>query len=175
MMNIEINTIADREVYPIIIKTQGNSLITLYYYTCGYSYRYKRDSGVLHDMENLIYFKSYTQLERFCQENNLIINGDIVVFDFDIQITEIIDYKTVLENWNMLNTISSSFGMHFEGDEDRYTSLYQYLFCCNTSIEPLPPTIRICEKYYKQLTKVFKKNTDIYAGSRAIMKSTAFR
>lgn len=156
-MSIMLHDIADREVYPIIIKTKNDSFLTLYYYTCSYNYRYKRDSGVLHDMENLIYFKSYTELERFCQENNLIINGDVVTFDFDFQLTELVDYKTALENWNMLNTISSSFGMHFEGDENKYTPLYQHLFCCNTAIEPLPPTIRLCDKYYKQLTKVFKR------------------
>jgi hypothetical protein len=33
-----------------------------------------------------------------------------------------VNYKRVLDNWNLLNTIASTFEMFFEGDLKKYTS-----------------------------------------------------
>ena len=83
--------------------------------------------------------------------------NDIVEYDFDTSITNPIDYKRILENWNLLNTIASTFGMFFEGDSEKYTSLYDLLFRLNTPIEPLSPTYKISEKYFNYILKVFRK------------------
>ena len=143
--------IENRVVYPILIKNNGNSYLTLYYYT-------ERADSILHkDVEHLLYFQSTTEMKRFCITNELTIENDIVEYDFDTPISNPIDYKNVLDKWNLLNTIASTFGMFFEGDLKKYTALYDFLFGLNTSIEPIPATYNIGEKYFKYILKIFRK------------------
>ena len=143
--------IENRVVYPILIKNNGNSYLTLYYYT-------ERADSILHkDVKHLLYFQSTTEMKRFCITNELTIENDIVEYDFDTPISNPIDYKNVLDKWNLLNTIASNFGMFFEGDLKKYTALYDFLFRLNTSIEPIPATYNIGEKYFKYILKIFRK------------------
>lgn len=145
------NCIENRIVYPVLIKNNGNSYLTLYYYT-------ERADSILHkDAKHLVYFQSTAEMEHFCISNELIIENDIVEYDFDAPILNPIDYKRVLENWNLLNTIASSFGMFFEGDLKKYTTLYDMLFRLNTPIEPIPPQYDIGDKYLGYILKVFRK------------------
>lgn len=143
--------IENRIVYPILIKNNGSAYLTLYYYT-------ERADSILHkDTKHLLYFQSTTEMEQFCINNALTIQNDIVEYDFDVPISNPIDYKRVLENWNLLNTVASSFEMFFEGDLKKYTPLYDLLFRLNTPVEPIPPTYNIDEKYFKYILKVFRK------------------
>ena len=143
--------IKNRIVYPISIKNKENFYLTLYYYT-------EHFDSILHkDTKKLLYFQSKEEMERFCKINELKIENDIVEYDFDTPITNPINYKRILENWNMLNTIASTFGMFFEGDSKKYSSLYDLLFRLNTPIEPLSPTCKISEKYFNYILKVFRK------------------
>ena len=96
-------------------------------------------------------------MEHFCKVNELTMENDVVEYDFDMPISNPICYKSILENWNLLNTIASTFGMFFEGDMDKYTRLYYLLFRLYTPIEPIPPTYNIGEKYLKYILKVFRK------------------
>ena len=92
--------IENRVVYPIIIKNNKNSYLTLYYYT-------ERFDSILHNYaKNLLYFRSKEEMERFCEINELTIENDIVEYDFDTPISNPIDYKRVLDNWNLLNNRS---------------------------------------------------------------------
>ena len=143
--------IENRSVYPILIKNNGNSYLTLYYYN-------ERSDSILHtDAKNLLYFQSAAEMERFCKTNELIIENDVVEYDFDAPISNPIDYKHILNNWNLLNTIAGTLGMFFEGDLKKYTSLYHLLFRLNTPVEPIPPTYNVGEKYLKYILKVFRK------------------
>ena len=143
--------IENRVVYPIIIKNNKNSYLTLYYYT-------ERSDSILHNYaKNLLYFRSKEEMERFCEINELTIENDIVEYDFDTPISNPIDYKRVLDNWNLLNTIAGIFGMFFEGDMKKYTKLYDLLFRLNTPIEPIPPTYDIGDQYLGLIIKVFRK------------------
>lgn len=143
--------IQDKTVYPILIKNNGNSYLTLYYHT-------EYSDSVLHsDKKQILYFKSAEDMEAFCKNNDLQIEEEIVEHDFDAPIENPIDYTQILDNWNLLNTIAGAFGMFFEGDDDRYNGLYDLLFCLNTPDEPLPPVYRVSEKYYKYILKVFRK------------------
>ncbi len=145
------NCIENRVVYPISIKNNKSSYLTLYYYT-------ERSDSILHnDAKNLLYFRSKEEMECFCNINELTIENNIVQYDFDTPISNPIDYKRVFDNWNLLNTIASTFGMFFEGNLKKYTSLYELLFRLNTPIEPIPPTYNIGEKYLKYILKVFRK------------------
>lgn len=141
----------NRIVYPILIKNNGNSYLTLYYYT-------ERSDSILHkDAKKLLYFQSTEEMERFCEINELTIENDVVEYDFDTPISNPIDYKHVLENWNLLNTIAGTFGMFFEGDLKKYTPLYDLLFRLNTPVESIPSTYNIGEKYYMYILKIFRK------------------
>ena len=97
--------IKNRIVYPISIKNKENFYLTLYYDT-------EHFDSILHKgTKKLLYFQSKEEMERFCKSNELKIENDIVEYDFDNPITNPIDYKRILENWNLLNTIASTFGM----------------------------------------------------------------
>ena len=101
--------IENRIVYPILIKNNGNSYLTLYYYT-EYS-----ESVLFNNKKQILYFRSTGEMERFCEINRLNIENDVVEYDFDASISNPIDYKRILENWNLLNTIAGDFEMFFEG------------------------------------------------------------
>jgi len=148
--------IANQTVYPIAIKNKGKYYLTIYYYT-------ERSDGILHnDAKKLLYFTAKEELECFCKINELTIerftvDKDIFEYDFDVPVSNPIDYKRVLDNWNLLNTIASTFGMFFEGDMDKYTKLYDLLFRLNTPIEPIPQTYDIGDRYLNMILKVFRK------------------
>ena len=143
--------IENRVVYPILIKNNGKSYLTLYYYT-------ERSDSILHNYDkNLLYFQSTREMKRFCKINELTIENDVVEYDFDTLITNPIDYKRVLDNWNLLNTVAGTFGMFFEGDLKKYTSLYDLLFRLNTPVDPIPSTHDVGERYLKYILKVFRK------------------
>ena len=142
--------IENRVVYPILIKNNKNSYLTLYYYT-------ERSDSILHkDAKNLLYFRSKDEMERFCKANELIIENDVVEYDFDTPISDPIDYNHALNHWNLLNTIASTLGMVFEGDMKEYDQLYDLLFRLNTPTEPIPPTYDIGDQYLGLLLKVFR-------------------
>ena len=143
-------SIENRIVYPILIKNKNISYLTLYYYT-------EYSDSILHKDAKLLCFRSEEKMKRFCECNELKIENEVVEYDFDAPITNPIDYKRILDNWNLLNTIASTFGMFFEGDLKKYTSFYNLLFRLNTPIEPIPPTYNISEKYCKYLLKIFRK------------------
>jgi len=143
--------IENRIVYPILIKNNKTHYLTLYYYT-------ELSDSILHkDAKNLLYFGSKEEMERFCKANELTIQNDIVEYDFDMPISNPIDYKRILDNWNLLNTVASTLGMFFEGDMKKYTKLYDLLFKLNTPIEPIPSTYDIGDQYLGLTIKVFRK------------------
>ena len=149
------NKIENRTVYPILIKNNGKSYFTLYYYT-------KHADSVLHnDEKRILYFDSPSEMEAFCEENNLVIENDIVEYDFDSPIENPIGYRSLLENWNLLNTIATTLSMFFEGDCSKYNSLYDLLFRLYNPDLALPATYKLCERDYKKLQKVFKKKNRI--------------
>ena len=64
--------IQDKTVYPILIKNNGNSYLTLYYHT-------EYSDSVLHsDKKQILYFKSAEDMEAFCKNNDLQIEEEIV-------------------------------------------------------------------------------------------------
>ena len=143
--------IENQVVYPILIKNNGKSYLTLYYYT-------SRADSILHkDAECILYFQSQAEMAVFCTRNELTIESDVVVYDFDTPITNPIDYTRILDNWNLLNTVASTLGMFFEGDLKKYNSLYDLLFRLNTPVEPIPPTYNIGKKQFNYLLKIFRK------------------
>lgn len=144
-------SIENRIVYPILIKNNESSFLTLYYYT-------ERSDSILHkDAKRLLYFQSKEEMKRFCECNELKIENDVVEYDFDTPITNPICYKRILENWNLLNTIANTFGMFFEGDLKKYTSLYDLLFKLSTPVNPISPTYSISEKHFEYILKIFRK------------------
>ena len=143
-------SIENRIVYPILIKNKNISYLTLYYYT-------EHSDSILHEDAKLLYFQSKEKMEYFCIINDLKIGNEVVEYNFDTLITNPIDYKRILENWNLLNTIASTFGMFFEGDLKKYTPLYDLLFRLNTPAEPISPAWKVSEKYFEYILKVFRK------------------
>ena len=96
-------------------------------------------------------------MECFCKINELKIENEVVEYDFNTPITNPIDLKRILENWNLLNTIANTFGMFFEGDLKKYTPLYDFLFRLNTPTEPISPVWKVSEKHFEYILKVFRK------------------
>ncbi len=81
----------------------------------------------------------------------------IVEYDFDAPIGNPIDFTRILNNWNLLNTIAATLGIPFEGDSEKYTSLYDLLFGLNTPVDPISPLYQVCETDYKDILAVFRK------------------
>ena len=143
--------IENQVVCPILIKNNGKSYLTLYYYT-------SRADSILHkNAECILYFQSKAEMELFCTRNELTIEGDVVEYDFDTPITNPIDYTRILDNWNLLNTVASTLGMFFEGDLKKYNSLYDLLFRLKTPVEPIPPICNIGKKQFNYLLRIFRK------------------
>lgn len=136
---------------PIIIKNNENTYLTLY--------DVMNTDSLLHDNEkHILYFRSMEDLFRFCEKNSLQTENEIYAeYDFDTPIENPIDYRHILNHWNLLNTIAKDFGMYFEGDCQKYNPLYDLLFRLNTPVEPIPPTYTVSKKHYEYLLKIFRK------------------
>ena len=68
------NCIENRIVYPILIKNNGRSYLTLYYYT-------EHSDSILHrDVKKLLYFQSKEKMECFCKINELKIENEVVEY-----------------------------------------------------------------------------------------------
>lgn len=145
------NCIEDRTVYPILIKNNGKSYLTLHYYT-------ERSDFVLHnDQKHLLWFQSREEMERFCKSNELTLDPFVWEYEFDAPISNPIDYSNILHKWNLLNTIAGTWKMYFEGDSKKYNALYDLLFRLSTPVEPIPEVYDVGEKYLKYILKVFRK------------------
>ena len=114
------------------------------------------ESTLYHENHKFIVFTDKKKLLAYFSNQNVIDKNFIINFD-DTNLNNPIDYKDILEKWNLFMGISSIKNMHFEGNEKEYTSTYNYLFCCYTSIEPLPEKYRIPNIYVIRIRKVFKK------------------
>jgi len=114
------------------------------------------ESTLYHENHKFIIYSSKEKLLAYFSSQNVIDNGISYNFD-ETNINNPIDYTDVLDKWNLLMDISSIKNMHFEGNEKEYTSLYNYLFCCYTSKEPIPTKYRIPNVYINKLRKIFKK------------------
>jgi len=139
----------ERDVNRILVKNNGKRYLTLYYV---YS-----DSVLHDDTKHILCFPSIEDMDSFCEKNNLKADDEMLEYDFDSPIGNPIDYRRILDNWNLLNTIAGDFGMYFEGDQRKYTPLYDLLFRLNTPAEPISPTSRVNEKDHQDILKVFKK------------------
>lgn len=155
-MNIVLHDVLDCAVYPVTIKNCKKTYITLFYYN-------SIDSEFLHMGKNIICFQSYDALEHFCIANTLVV-GESSVFDFDIPITNPVNYKTVLNNWNLLYTVSNTRGMHFEGNEAQYTKVYKQLFRYSTSTAGCPDAVICSGNMYQKILKVFKRKNRLLSG-----------
>lgn len=140
----------NREVYPVQIINKGKVYLTLFYYTAA-------SDSILHNDKNILYFSSVEDMEAFCVGNHLQMAEELVAYDFDAPTANPVDYVRLLDNWNLLNTIATMFGMFFEGDCKKYDPLYDLLFRLNTPIKPIPPMYRMREKEYYSILKVFRK------------------
>ena len=114
------------------------------------------DSTLYHENYKFIIYSSKEKLLAYFSSQNVIDNNISYNFD-ETNVNNPVDYNDVLNKWNLLMDISSVKNMHFEGNEKEYTRLYNYLFCCCTSIEPIPIKYRIPNVYIIKLRKVFKK------------------
>lgn len=147
------NYIENNEVYPIKIIYKAKTYLTLYYYT-------KDTDRILHGKsKSILSFLSTEDIENFCKKNGLKAVDEIVEYNFDETIANPVNYKKIFNNWNLLNTIASTFGMFFEGDLQKYTAIYDFLFRLNTSIEPISSTYFISKKHYECILKVFRKKS----------------
>ena len=156
-----INDIADKEVYPIVVKNGGKEFLTLYYYT-------ELSDSILHTSQELVYFKNFDELKQFCQHNSLSIQQDLYTFDFDVSLINPTYYKVVLENWNLINTVSDIFNIDFDGNSEKYDDLYELLFNCCTSETELPQSIALDEKSNQALLRVFEKKNSLLDRSVSI-------
>ncbi len=113
---------------------------------------------VLHDDRYYLAWRSLKALTEYLDTQKLsYLIDDISVYDFDKSPENPVDYNSVLEKWNLLNTFAKTYGMYFEGNGKKYNGVYEFLFRCVTSVVELPPKYKMPGKYFKLLDKVFRK------------------
>ena len=150
-MKYPFNSSKTEVLSPILIKNNGNTYLTLYDVM-------GTDSLLCNEEKHVLYFLSIEDMKRFCAKNHLQMENNIwYEYDFDLTIENPIDYRHILDCWNLLNTIAKGFRMYFEGDCKKYNALYNLLFRLNTPIEPIPPTYIVSEKHLRYLFKIFRK------------------
>ncbi len=155
MKQIILNNIENNEVYCTLIKWNNALYYTGFYYDTG------GNDFLFNNSENIIGFKSVEELRIFCDENNLELLTNISEFDFDKVLDNPINYIEALNKWNLLNTISLNLHIAFEGNESRYSEIYDYLFSCNFSVKPLPKLYNIPNDYYRKIQQVFKNQINL--------------
>ena len=155
MEQILLDKLQIQEVFPVLIKWKN----ILYY--AGHYYDEMGNDKLFHSQHNIECFSSLAKLTEFCSKNCFKLDSKVVKYDFDIAPTNPIDYKDILDKWNLLNTISESLNIFFEGNERKYDNPYHYLFSCCFAINPLPPTYRIPNNYFCLINKVFNKQNKI--------------
>ena len=134
--------------YPVKFIYKGEQFITLYF---------DDNDNLLRQDDGIICYDSEEELLA-AQKEHFSIDKYLYVYDFDtIKITNPIDYKDILNKWNILNTIAKMFNMYFEGDSNKRSYTYNYLFYCSLSIEKLPQLFKIPDRCIKDLNKVFSK------------------
>lgn len=141
----------DKEIY--LIKVIYKSEEIYMGYCCG-----DNKDAVLHDDKNFLAWRNLKDLTEYLDAQKLpYVIDEIPVYDFDKNHENPVDYNSVLNKWNLLNTLAGIYGMYFEGDCKKYDCVYEFLFCCVTSDAKLPPKYKMPDKYLKLLDKVFRK------------------
>ncbi len=88
-------------------------------------------------------------------------------FDYDnIPLENPLNADDVLNKWNFLSDIATTFGMYFEGNEKKHTKAYDHLFHCATAIDKkelywLPHDCilsikKVFAKKHRQLNRLFQ-------------------
>lgn len=145
-----LENIMDRTVYPVVLRCGGREFLTLYYDVNG-------GDAVLHDGAHFICFRDMGELNAFCADAGVAVFGEVLLYDFDLPLEGEIDYSSLLNNWNLLNTLAGTFGMYFEGDRKKYDGLYNLLFRLSTCAEQIAPKIRLCRAHARQLKRIFHR------------------
>lgn len=140
----------ENKVYPIELRHRDRIYLTLYYYTAD-------SDALLHDGRSIIFFTTADEMCAFCKSHSLLIEGETAVYDFDAPIENPIDYSQLLNRWNLLDTISETLSMYFEGKRREYDRLYDTLFRCSTCRESIPPEVYLSKKDICGLKRVFKR------------------
>ncbi len=112
--------------------------------------------------------------DNICDFNDFSINHDTdCFFDYDnITLKNPINADDVLNKWNFLQDIATAYGMHFEGNEQKHTGAYDYLFHCAMAMDKnklfcLPKNYilsikKVFAKKHRQLNRLFsKKQSDM--------------
>lgn len=141
---------AEGKVYPVQIFRAGRIYLALYYYT-------ETSDALLCDGQNILFFETERDMRDYCQSHLLLIEGETAIYDFDASIQNPIDYSHVLNRWNLLDTISETLSMYFEGKRREYDRLYDLLFRCSTCKESIAPKVYLNRKELLKLNRVFKR------------------
>lgn len=152
-MRYRSHRIEGNTVYPVFVRYRGNRHLILY------AYSDPDDTVISDECGGILSFSSEEDAERYCQIRGLLLENDhsFPEYDFDAPIENPIVYTSVLNNWNLLNTIARRLGMFFEGDRARYNGLYDLLFSLSLPAEPIPPTYDVGEMNLAELHRVFRK------------------
>jgi len=163
-MNQFTNELPRRNVYPIKIKNNGVTYLTLFYYT-------DFADEVLHTKKSFLYFETEERMLKFCEENSLALMDESAEYDFDAPVEFSIDCNDILEKWNLLDTLSESAGMRFAGKKRKYDPLYDALFaCCFPTERTDPPHIlTVTKKQHSLICKILKAKDRILRKSEKII------
>ncbi len=157
----DVSDISDGDVYPIAVEYEGETYLTLYYYTAD-----GNGDGVLNDGQNIVYFKDEAQMQRFCLSHKLNTAGDETIYHFDDPVTDARDHSRILGRWNLLNTISTVLKAPFGGNNETHDGLYEHLFSRSLPADEYTPFTDFDEAQTAELEAVFEGQGDLLARFR---------
>ncbi|MBE6557577.1 MAG: hypothetical protein E7661_00965 [Ruminococcaceae bacterium] len=157
----DVSDISDGDVYPIVVEYEGETYLTLYYYTAD-----GNGDGVLNDGQSVVYFKDKAQMQRFCLSHQLNPAGDETVYHFDDPVTDARDHSCILGRWNLLNTVSTVLKAPFEGNDETHDGLYEHLFAMSLPADDSVAFQDFDEAQTAELEKIFAGQDDLLSRFR---------
>ena len=157
----DVSDISDGDVYPIVVEYEGETYLTLYYYTAD-----GNGDGVLNDGQSIVYFKDKAQMQRFCLSHKLKPAGDETVYHFDDPVTDARDHSCILGRWNLLNTVSTVLKAPFDGNDETHDGLYEHLFAMSLPADDSVAFQDFDEAQTAELEKIFAGQNDLLSRFR---------
>jgi len=105
------------------IRNDGREYITLYYFSVSDAHE-----RLLHRGNQIVCFESDEQAMEFCDKNRLLLQEKIIYLDYDEEITRDIMAVSVVRKWNILDSMSTVFGIKSPSVGIEYDRLYDYIF-----------------------------------------------
>jgi len=125
--------------------------------------------GIVMEGNHIIYSDSLLELKKYCEKKGIILGIGISEYNIDDLLEwlysskEMIDYKIILNFWNLMSDFANTVNEYFYGDDGETTSIYNKIFAgnnlLNKSEKKYVPILS--DEETMQISKVLLSGVDI--------------